>query len=186
MNKRTKEILEKLRSLNTSKIEVFSGMVKSVDEEAGTMEIMPDDDDAEFVLPCLLRADDDGLKGIVPLPEVGSEVVVSSVDGGAPFILVRASKLSGVLIDVPELTIKCDAIEINGGINNGLIIIEALKNELELYNKLLQAFLNELKTPINEPGNGSPSAFQAKLLAALSAYQLPTFANIENTKVKHG
>lgn len=77
-------------------------------------------------------------------------------------------------------------IEINGSDYGGLIKIEELKTQLQKNTVILQGLLGTLKTPITEPGNGSPSAFQATLITAIGALQAGNFSNIENKKVVHG
>ena len=77
-------------------------------------------------------------------------------------------------------------IEINGSDYGGLIKIEELKTQLQKNTAILQGLLGTLKTPITEPGNGSPSAFQATLITAIGALQAGVFSNIENKKVVHG
>ena len=77
-------------------------------------------------------------------------------------------------------------IEINGNDYGGLIKIEELKTQLQKNTAILQGLLGALKTPITEPGNGSPSAFQATLITAIGTLQAGNFSNIENKKVVHG
>ena len=77
-------------------------------------------------------------------------------------------------------------IEINGSDYGGLIKIEELKTQLQKNTAILQGLLGTLKTPITEPGNGSPSAFQATLITAIGTLQAGNFSNIENKKVVHG
>ena len=77
-------------------------------------------------------------------------------------------------------------IEINGSDYGGLIKIEELKTQLQKNTAILQGLLGTLKIPITEPGNGSPSAFQATLITAIGTLQAGNFSNIENKKVVHG
>jgi len=81
---------------------------------------------------------------------------------------------------------KDGTIEINGKNFGGLIKIEELKAQLEKNREILQTFLAVLATPVNEPGAGNPSAFQAALLAALAGKVPGNYSNIENAKVNHG
>ena len=76
--------------------------------------------------------------------------------------------------------------EINGNDYGGLVKIEELKTQLQKNTAILQGLLGALKAPITEPGNGSPSAFQAALITAIGALQAGNFSNIENKKVVHG
>lgn len=77
-------------------------------------------------------------------------------------------------------------VEINGSDYGGLIKIEELKMQLQKNTAILNGLLGVLKVPAAEPGNGSPSAFQAALLEAIGTMQAGDFSNIENKKVVHG
>ena len=96
------------------------------------------------------------------------DAVLWSEDGGT--VIVRADK----------------TVELDGTDFGGLIKINELKKELEKTNSFLNAFINVLKAPVPEPGNGAPSAFQATLNGVISALPLPDYSQIENTKVQHG
>lgn len=76
--------------------------------------------------------------------------------------------------------------EINGSDYGGLIKIEELKMQLQKNTAILNGLLGVLKAPVTEPGNGSPSVFQAALLSAIGTMQTGDFSNIENKKVVHG
>ena len=76
--------------------------------------------------------------------------------------------------------------EINGSDYGGLIKIEELKMQLQKNTAILNGLLGVLKVSVTEPGNGSPSAFQAALLSAIGTMQTGDFSNIENKKVVHG
>ena len=86
-----------------------------------------------------------------------------------------------------NVILKADKIKINGDDLGGLIKIEELKKELQKNNIILEILLKICtSSPIPEPGNGSPSAFQSALMSALSGKQVGNFNNIENDKVLHG
>ena len=76
--------------------------------------------------------------------------------------------------------------EINGSDYGGLIKIEELKMQLQKNTAILNGLLGVLKASVTEPGNGSPSAFQAALLSAIGTMETGDFSNIENKKVVHG
>ncbi len=59
-----------------------------------------------------------------------------------------------------------------------LMLGNTTQKELQKDSILWKALLQVLKTPINEPGNGSPSAFQAALLAALSSLSQGDYSEI--------
>lgn len=78
------------------------------------------------------------------------------------------------------------SVELNGTENSGVVKADELKAQLDKNNQILQAFLNTLKTPIAEAGNGSPSAFQAALNSALISLPIGDFSSIKSEKVLHG
>lgn len=151
--------------------QVFPAEVLSVDLNTHTIKVKPVGR-AEIPDVRLKAGEESENTGIVEVPEVNSSVLVGLIgnDKNTAYV-VKCSKVSSVII--------------NGGDLGGLIKIEELKSELDKYNQLLEAFLNALSTPVSEPGNGAPSAFQAALNSALSSKQLPDFAQIEDDKVKH-
>jgi hypothetical protein len=87
--------------------------------------------------------------------------------------------------DVELVEIKSDTIKINGGEFGGLTITPKLVEELNKNNAILEAILQVISTPVNEPGNGSPSAFQFALNTALAGKQTGDFSEIENEKILH-
>ena len=79
------------------------------------------------------------------------------------------------------------AVELYGKNYGGVIKVEELKTQLEKNNQILSALLNVIKgASIPEPGNGSPSALQAVLAAALASSQVGDFSQIASDKVFHG
>ena len=77
-------------------------------------------------------------------------------------------------------------VELYGKNLGGLIKVNELKTQLEKNNTILSTFLQTLKNPIPEPGNGSPSAFQSALNTALATAQVADLSGIESEKVLHG
>jgi hypothetical protein len=81
---------------------------------------------------------------------------------------------------------EAELIQFNGGTNGGLTITPTLVENLDKNNSILEAILNVLKgAQIMEPGNGSPSALQTALKAAVTGKELGDFSKIENEKITH-
>lgn len=179
MSGNIRDIIKELVKDNDS--EIFSKVCKvlSVDEEQRTANLEPIDGTAD-ILNARLQASTAQPTGVAMIPKVGSMVIAS-------FISPSKSWISGVdepekiLIDAPEMII-------NGGGLKGLIIYDQLKAELERNKAILEGILGVLRgASIPEPGNGSPSALQAALKAALIGKQTGDFGNhLINEKVKHG
>jgi len=166
---------DKLRALQREG-EIWAGSVVSVDEDEATMVVLLDDDNQ---LPdVMLRAAVDDLKGIVLLPEVGSRVIIGSVDGPGRYALIRASQLAKVLIN-------CDQVIINEGEFGGLPKVEALVDKINA----LEDDLNKLKkvfqawTPVAQDGGAALKAASATW--AGTTIQRTKKGDIENTKVQH-
>lgn len=78
------------------------------------------------------------------------------------------------------------SVELFGKDSGGLVKGKELKSQLDKNSQILQTLLAVLKTPVPEPGNGSPSAFQAALNSALAGKTPGDFSQIESDKVFHG
>ena len=156
MSRNIEKIRQGLLELLRRKESVYSGIVSSVNEEEATCEVKLDDND-DLALPVMLRATVDGLSGIIIVPELGSEIVFCAIDDGDEFTLIRASKVAKVLIDVPELQIKCPKVVINDGNEGAMVKIKELEENVESLKKFAEAIHAAL-----------PGAFDA-ILASTSA-----------------
>ncbi len=160
MTKDQEKLRKLFKDLYTGQINTFEATVISRDDENLTVDIAPLEDAELFDVR--LKAE---------YPASGCSVLV------------------GVIRNNPETcfilkTSEVEKIEINGGDNGGLVIWPDTKAELEKNNEILQGLLDILTgTPINEPGNGAPSALQAALSVALAGKQVGDFDNKENEKV---
>jgi len=105
---------------------------------------------------------------------------------------VNGSKcLIGVIGNSPQAFLieceECEVIQFGDGSLKGLVKIENLKSELEKLNTMWTAFKSIANgSPIPEPGNGSPSAFQVALQTAFAGKNNPTYDDIENENITHG
>lgn len=193
MGRTQEKIKEHLQRIAATKQVVYGGTVKTVDEKDAVVEVLPDEEDDEFILPVMLRSSVGDLKGIVMIPKVGSEITFVEDEG--LFIIVNASELDKVMIDVPELQLTCDNVVINKGGNHGLAKVLELTKKLNTIesdlNKLKTGLSTVLNTPaVNEPGNGSPSALHALMKTTISEWATSQLTptqqkDIENTKIKH-
>lgn len=59
-----------------------------------------------------------------------------------------------------------------------MILGSTFQEQVNKDSEIIKVFLQVLQTPITEPGNGAPSAFQATLLAALKILQTSDYSNI--------
>ena len=177
MSKTAKEIRDIMRNMAGTKTELFSGVVASVDESTATMEVWPDPEDKEFLLPVMLRATDDEVNGVIIVPEANSEVVYCSIDGGNEFTLVSASKVAKVIA-------KDVVIIVNDGKNGGVPIAAKIDHNLEVletYAKAIKSAIDKALTTIDGVA-GSTGAQVFKLAMATATVN---FQNMENPQVKH-
>tara|TARA_Y100000588_G_scaffold217747_1_gene231657 strand:+ start:122 stop:637 length:516 start_codon:yes stop_codon:yes gene_type:complete len=111
--------------------------------------------------------------GIVEFPVEGTTVLVCLIGNDPEMGFIAA-------VD------KVETVLMFGGENGGLTITPKLVKELNKTNELLTALLDVIKgAPVMEPGNGSPSALQTQLNAAVADKELGDYSEIENEKVKH-
>lgn len=158
---------------------VTVGIVKAVNEDKLTCEVY--EIESELIIYDVRLNSGLSDKKVVLIPKIDSYVLMGLIgNNNQSRYIVSVSELDKVIIDAET------SIIINGGQNGGLCKTPTLKTELDKNNAILTAILNVLNgSPVTEPGNGSPSALQASLKAAVTGKQMGDFSNIENTNVKH-
>lgn len=185
---RQKTIIEGIKNL-TRKLNgdysIIEARVKSVDDN----NLVLCEADGLEIHDVQLRALKSGKKkSLVVIPKVGSYVLIGSIEGQQDYIILSVDEAEKVIAHVGDITfdILSDKIKLNGDKHGGLLIEDKLVSELDLVNNILTAIKQVCSTPINEPGNGAPSAFQATLNGVLSSLKTPSYNNISNNKVTHG
>lgn len=178
-----------------SKTRFCDAIVVSVDEESRTCivnSVSPNDNFDNLKI----RLTPDISDGDVCLPEIDTNIIVAFTDYTSPY-MVSAGWLNKKTVTVGNqgYEIVDGKITFNDGSFHGLAKVEQLT---EQFNKIeqdindLKTALNQaLSTPVTEPGNGAPSAFQIQFLAQLSSYfsqQLTETqqSDIENPNIVHG
>lgn len=115
--------------------------------------------------------------GFVMIPAEGSFVIAAKSEDLGLFCLF-AEEIDDIIINA--------RVTFNDGDNGGLCNTPTLKEQLDKTNDLIDAIVQIINgAPIPEPGNGSVSAFQAALKAALIGQELGDFSNIEDDTIKH-
>lgn len=190
MSKKTAEIVKGIQQLAefgkfSLEGDVRLAVVKSISND-NELEVEADE---LLIYNVLLRPIKNGTnQSVIIVPKVGSIVVIAPIDGGDGYYVIGVNEAEKVIADINGTTLEMSnaGIKLNGDQFGALIKVQELKTELAKVNAILNAIKTICTTPIPEPGNGSPSAFQAVLNAALSSLQTPTYTTIENQKVKHG
>ncbi len=127
-------------------------------------------------------------ESLIIVPEDNTWVLIGSIEGTEEYVVLSVQKAKKVLCNVGGITMQIDStnIKLNGDQHGNLLIESKLVDDLQKVNQFLTALKQVCSTPINEPGNGSPSAFQAALNIAIGTLSTPTYNGISNQKVKHG
>lgn len=155
----------KLRAIvGKEPFQTFVAKVTKVDGATCTVQRLFDDMELEEVR---LNCHSTENEGVVIVPETGSMVLITSIDGRCWFVS-QCSKVKKITIDATATT---DGIVFNGGNNYGLIKIKELTNKL-----------NELSRAIalhTHPVSGSA--------AGHTSSRIPMFnkSDYEDTKVTH-
>ena len=179
MSAETEEIRKAVISILEGKIPLISSWctVKAIN---GTVCDVILDGDEDLLIPDVLLGFDKS--GMVIKPQVNTDVLVLFIDN---------TKTNGAVVMVEQT----DTIELMGNEFDGLpkvnSVVEKMNNLENDLNTLKNALGTLLATPVNEPGNGSPSAFQIAMKTALLNYNGQQFVNtvkadLENEKVLHG
>lgn len=139
----------------------------SVDWDAKTMDCVGVSDDLEYFDVAL------GFGSVDTKPAVNSDCLIAILEGDESVAFLLYAN-------------EVELLQFNGGENGGLTITPELVEQLNKTNELLQAVIAVISgSPIPEPGNGSPSAFQTALKGAITGKTLGDYSNIEDTKITH-
>ncbi|NME69003.1 hypothetical protein [Flammeovirga aprica] len=182
------DISDLLRRIVEKPPVLFPAKVISVNEESTSIVALPLHEEVELPDVRLKASLDNGSNYTVVFPKVESIVMVAMIGTSqidAFVVMVNEPEKQKTVIGETTIEVDQNGIIFNEGNNGGLLITPTLVEELEKNNRLLEAFLNVLSTPVNELGNGSPSAFQQVLNSTLKSFEISDFSKVENTKIKH-
>jgi hypothetical protein len=151
-------------------------LVRTVNEANDVCELV--DDDELVYSDVRLRPVVDGNQSVTLVPKVNTWALAVRLENEDEWMMIACG-------EVEKIKITCDKVVINDGTNGGLVKWPSAKAQHDLVKQFIMAVKNACSTPVTEPGNGAPSAFQAALNASLTIIQTPNFDNLEDTKVKH-
>lgn len=168
----------------------ISGTVRSVDEAMLTCDVDPADGGPTLYDVRLKVSRGAQEVGCFSIPKVGSKVLVLVLDGNLNnSAVVQVEDIKEHLVRVnggAELRIKPNGVVIvNGEQFGGLVKVQELRSELSKVNAFLATLRQAISAAPITPGDGG-AAFKIAVNAAIASQQLPTYTDIENTKVKHG
>lgn len=155
-----------------------------------TCDVDPDDGGPTLYDVRLKVALNDAQTGVYSIPRIGSGVMVGLIDANlnkAVVLDVETIERHIILIDGDgkmEL-LPGGQVHLNGDQYGGLVKADELRNELQKVTTFLTTLRQAIAAAPVSPGDGG-SAFKSSLTGAISALQLPTYAQIESTSTKHG
>jgi hypothetical protein len=123
---------------------------------------------------------------LIEIPKVNSTCTLCFRDNNIQRPqLYQTDQCDKILVKIDNSTLQIDTngFVFNGG-SHGMVKADELKTQSEKDKAILDGFLQVLQTPVNEPGNGAPSAFQAALIAAIGTKQSGVWTALENDKIK--
>lgn len=168
----------KLRAIvGKEPFQTFVAKVTKVDGATCTVQRLFDDMELEEVR---LNCHSTENEGVVIVPETGSMVLITSIDGRCWFVS-QCSKVEKITIDAT------DKIIFNGGNNNGLVKIEELKRNLDTLKRYVLGMKSAVATGLNAVGAGT-AADGANGRLTFNSAMIPysiNFEDMEDTKVTH-
>lgn len=168
----------------------ITAKVVEVDLDDYTCTVQPIHGGAEYHKVRLQAVADLSGSGVVAIPAVQSDVLVSLIDGNdySAFIVATGN--------IDSYTIKTDSsasvdvnndgtVFLNGDTHGGLIKINELKTQLDKTNAMVNAMATALTTWTPVPADGG-AALKTLATSQLAGKTTGVFTNIENETVKHG
>jgi len=90
-----------------------------------------------------------------------------------------------VLIDVPNIDVKCPDVVINDGKNGGLVKVKELVQKVNALEQDINTLKNAFKAWVVTPQDGGAKLYAAATTWANTPLQQTKVKDIENDKVKH-
>lgn len=186
------QILTDWGNMITKACVIIDGIITDVDENSFTCTVKIKDKDfngkeiASYHANVPLKVLIGSQASLIEIPEINTNCLLTFKDKNIerPQLLF-IHECSKIIIKVGGQTVEysTDGIVFNKS-KTGAVKADELKLQSNKDKDIIDTFLQVLQTPINEPGNGAPSAFQATLLAALGEKESGKWDNLENDKIK--
>lgn len=159
--------------------------VDAVNLAQRSIDCTPVDDAQAPFLDVALQATTEGETGIVPVPAIGSYVLVAPT-GGCGGVVVATSRVEQVLVQIAETDIRIskEGIVLNGGRLGGLVRVVDLTAQLNKIEKDINSLKKCLATWTPIPSDGG-AALKGKVSSwAGNMLTLSKRADYENERVK--
>lgn len=158
--------IKELAGATDLRFETYAAIVTSVNGATCNAKRVLDDKIVERVR---LNTNVQEEKGLIIVPKVGSDVLITNIDGGASFVS-QYSEIEKIELNVDSTII------INGGQNDGLVEIRKLEENLEK----IKTYLIDLEAATLAGITGLGGVFEMVLPA-----NDMSFVNMENETIKH-
>lgn len=158
--------IKELAGATDLRFETYAAIVTSVNGATCNAKRVLDDKIVERVR---LNTNVQEEKGLIIVPKVGSDVLITNIDGGASFVS-QYSEIEKIELNVDSTII------INGGQNDGLVEIRKLEENLEK----IKTYLEDLETALLASITGLGGVLEITLFA-----NDMSFVNMENETIKH-
>jgi hypothetical protein len=177
----------KQAALRGERIYLTLCVVDSVDEDKRIITCSSMEDGTELTdIPLQIVLDSD--KGLLIVPEKGSEIIIGYLDKHNPVVLLY-SEVKKMLLNVDDTAVQIDkdGVVFNDGNNNGLVKIKTLEDNLDSLKKYVEGMNTAITTGLNGVGVSTAASGSA----GASAYQgamagkFIVIKDMENEKVKH-
>lgn len=154
------------RAVNTGE-EIYSQVcvVNSVDENARTCDVSPLNEDADIVA-VRLSATIDSTQGVVIIPKVGTNVIVTFITRNVAFI--------SMCTDAEKVLIDCDTVIFNGGNKGAMVVIADLVSKI---NRLENTFNTHFHSGVTVGGG-------VTLVPTVPIAPITTVADLANNEIK--
>lgn len=139
----------------------------------------------EVITDVLLNITDGNVKGVIPIPEDDTDVWLGWIDG--EICVLRVGVVKKVIIDAPQILVTCEDVQINGGNNGGLPILQQVLDNLNQLKKYVEAMNTAVGSGLSAVGAGASAngATGKTAFETAMATQVINFKEMENSKVKH-
>lgn len=184
MEKDKRNIREILNEIVKNRDEIYSIVAKviEVDETARTIDVEPLNGDAE-IYGVRLQADIESTNGVVVIPKVDTNVIVTFMNKSTGFVSLVTDVDKVHIMSETEITIDCDDITINGGDNDGLVIVSELVTKLNNIENWISQFATVWSSHVHtDPISGSTGT---TVSPAPTPPTTTVQSDLENDKVKH-
>jgi len=185
--KKEQELIEKLKKLGETPVQVFTATVVSVSEDNDTIDVVDADGNElyDVRLKAAVNGSDDN---VVMFPAVDSDVLVGLIgNSDQALFVVMATKTDKIRAKTGDtiITIDTNGIVIDGGNNGPVIISQSLIDDVNDIKEDLNTLKNVFSDWITSPGDGGGALKTAA--GTWFGQQLPdtNIEDVTNERLKH-